>query len=246
MVVALESGAVETKIETARSAVSRASVTRRSVTGVSEFPDDAPGAVIPEPVDGFPVRRPAALLEALRDAADGAPKPASRRSFTCALGSCRSHRSTWMNSLAVGGLDAIGGDVDGAVSAADAVAAFEQAGASVAVLCSSDPVYAELAVPAARREGAQLIRGAADTRPTRDEHAAARRLLHAGRCHAALTDLHELQQRLLQAEKPDGRSSCSPMGSPRRGSNGDWWTFVGVCCTYRVRLTRSATEGSAS
>ena len=153
MVVALESGAVETAIDAAWSArLERLATRKESVTGVSEFPDDAPGAVIPEPVDGFPVRRPAAPFEALRDAADRARKPAVAGRSPRGLGSLADHtaRSTWItNFLAVGGLDAIGGDADGAASAADAVAAFEQAGASVAVLCSSDPVYAELAAPAA-------------------------------------------------------------------------------------------------
>ena len=71
MVVALESGAVETAIDAAWSArLERLATRKESVTGVSEF-DDAPGVAIPEAVDGFPVRRPAAF-EALRDAADRA------------------------------------------------------------------------------------------------------------------------------------------------------------------------------
>ena len=43
MVVALESGAVETAIDTAWSArLARLATRKESVTGVSEFPDDAP------------------------------------------------------------------------------------------------------------------------------------------------------------------------------------------------------------
>jgi len=99
--------------------------------------------------------------------------------------------------LAVGGLDAIGGDVDGAVSAADAVAAFEQAGASVAVLCSSDPVYAELAVPVAtalKAAGADFVALAGNPGERRDELAAAGvdAFFHVGvDVLGALTDLHE-------------------------------------------------------
>jgi len=99
--------------------------------------------------------------------------------------------------LAVGGLDAIGGDVDGAVSAADAVAAFEQAGASVAVLCSSDPVYAELAVPvttALKAAGADFVALAGNPGERRDELAAAGvdAFFHVGvDVLGALTDPHE-------------------------------------------------------
>ena len=157
--------------------------------------------MIPEPVDGFPVRRPAAPFEALRDAADGARETGeSPIVHLAALGSLADHtaRSTWItNFLAVGGLDAIGGDVDGAVSAADAVAAFEQAGASVAVLCSSDPVYAELAVPAAtalKAAGADFVALAGHPGERRDELAAAGvdAFFHVGvDVLAALTGLHE-------------------------------------------------------
>ena len=202
MVVALESGAVETAIDAAWSArLERLATRKEPVTGVSEFPDDAPGAVIPEPVDGFPVRRPAAPFERLRDAADGARETGgSPAVHLAALGSLADHtaRSTWItNFLAVGGLDAIGGDADGAASAADAVAAFEQAGASVAVLCSSDPVYAELAVPAAtalKAAGADFVALAGHPGERRDELAAAGvdAFFHVGvDVLAALTDLHE-------------------------------------------------------
>ena len=154
----------------------RLATRKESVTGVSEFPDDAPGAVIPEPVDGFPVRRPAAPFEALRDAADRARETGeSPVVHLAALGSLADHtaRSTWItNFLAAGGLDAIGGDVDGAASAPDVVAAFEQAGASVAVLCSSDSVYAELAAPAAtalKAAGADFVALAGHPGERRDE-----------------------------------------------------------------------------
>ena len=58
----------------------------------------------------------------------------------------------------------------------DAVAAFEQAGASVAVLCSSDPVYAELAAPAAtalKAAGADCVALAGHPGERRDELASA-------------------------------------------------------------------------
>jgi len=83
------------------------------------------------------------------------------------------------------------------VSAADAVAAFDQAGASVAVLCSSDAVYAELAVPAAtalKAAGADFVALAGHPGERRDELAAAGvdAFFHVGvDVLAALTDLHE-------------------------------------------------------
>ena len=151
MVVALESGGVETAIDAAWSArLERLATRKEPVTGVSEFPTTHP-AVIPGAGRRVPGRR-TAPFETLRDAADrarstgGSPavhlaalelladhlpvRPGSR-----ILGRRRSRCDRWRCRW--GGIPA------------DAVAAFEQAGPSVVVLCSSDPVYAELAAPAA-------------------------------------------------------------------------------------------------
>jgi methylmalonyl-CoA mutase len=132
--------------------------TRRvPITGVSEFPDVDESPVERPPRDepaGFPVRRLAAPFEALRDAADRALASSGERPSVhlAALGDLATHtaRSTWItNFLAVGGVVATGGDVDGSASPLEAEARFVESGASVAVICSSDGVYAERAAATA-------------------------------------------------------------------------------------------------
>ncbi len=82
-------------------------------------------------------------FEALRDAADSAKVPA--RVFLATLGPLAAHaaRATWIrNFCAAGGIDCAGGDP--LHNSADAGKAFADSGASVAVIASSDDVYAEL------------------------------------------------------------------------------------------------------
>jgi len=130
---------------------------RTAVTGVSEFPDldETPVTrVAREAEAGFPVRRLAAPFESLRDAADRALAASGRRPTVhlATLGDLATHtaRSTWItNFLAVGGLAADGGDVDGSTSPLEAEAQFAESGAAVAVICSSDGVYAERAAATA-------------------------------------------------------------------------------------------------
>lgn len=134
------------------------------ITGVSEFPelDDGLGAA-DEDVSGpgWPVRRLAAPFETLRDAADRAQsRPVV---FLAGLGSLADHtaRSAWTtNLLAVGGIASVGGDTDGAASPIEAEARFAQSGCTVAVICSSDGIYAERAASTAtalKEAGAAVV-----------------------------------------------------------------------------------------
>lgn len=131
---------------------------RQPITGVSEFPDldQAPLARPARAAStaGFPVRRVAAPFEELRDAADRhlADNGVRPTVHIAALHELATHtaRSAWIaNLLAVGGIATAGGDVDGAASPIEAEARFVDSGCSVAVICSSDGVYAERAAATA-------------------------------------------------------------------------------------------------
>ena len=202
MVAVLESGAVEREIETAWSRRFARLATRKDpITGISEFPDDGPPVPGAEIAAGFPVRRPAAAFEELRDAADRARTSGTAPTVHLAtLGSLADHtaRSTWIaNFLAVGGIDALGGDDDGALSPLEASATFGASGASVAVICSSDAVYAERAAATAtalKDEGADFVALAGHPGELRAdlEAAGVDAFFHVGvDVLAALTDLHE-------------------------------------------------------
>ena len=155
---ALTSRAIETRLDDAWSGCLAALGRRRvPITGVSEFPDldeatvERPARL---PAAGLPVRRLAAPFEALRDAADRVQAETGERPTVhlAALGDLATHstRSTWVtNLLAVGGVAATGGDVDGSTSPIQAEARFLAGGATVAVICSSDGVYAERAAATA-------------------------------------------------------------------------------------------------
>uniref|UniRef100_UPI0003630A74 methylmalonyl-CoA mutase subunit beta n=1 Tax=Nocardiopsis halotolerans TaxID=124252 RepID=UPI0003630A74 len=138
---------------------------RAPLTGVSEFPnpDEVPlvrpadpargtSRATPRP-DGFPVRRYADDYEALRDRSDTQAGDTGHRptAFLATLGPVAAHTaraSFAANLLAAGGIASHDpGPLDGAEAAADAFAA---SGSRVAVLCSSDAVYAEQAEAAAR------------------------------------------------------------------------------------------------
>ena len=201
MVAALESGGVAADVEQAWAArLGRLSTRKDPVTGVSEFPGDAPPASAVEDDDGgFPIRRPAAPFEALRDAADAASSTPTVH--LAALGPLADHtaRSTWItNFLAVGGVAVDGGgDVDGAASPIEAVARFDAAATTVAVLCSSDAVYAERAAATAtalKGAGAAFVAFAGHPGEARAdlEAAGVDAFLHVGvDVLAALRDLHE-------------------------------------------------------
>lgn len=148
------------------------------ITGVTEFPEvdnDPPtGLAASNPTDpsgdGLPLRRLAAPFENLRDAADRAASGATGRPSVClvTLGDLAVHtaRSTWTsNLLAVGGVRTVGYDGDGAYSPLQAEVAFTDTGCGVAVICSSDAVYAERAAATAtalKEAGAVLVVVAGD------------------------------------------------------------------------------------
>jgi methylmalonyl-CoA mutase len=135
---------------------------RAPLTGVSEFPnaDETP---LVRPVDparfdapapgGFPVRRYADDYEALRDRSDTRAGDTGHRptAFLATLGPVAAHTaraSFAVNLLAAGGIAAEDpGPLDGAAAVRDAFAA---SGRRVAVICSSDAVYAEHSEAVAR------------------------------------------------------------------------------------------------
>jgi methylmalonyl-CoA mutase len=158
---ALESGFMQDEI--ARVADARATDIangRVELTGVSAFPllgDDGVKVDAFAPTDpivkgGFSVmplapRRFAEPFERLRDTADQFAARTGKRPqvFLACLGDLAVHsaRATWTrNFLAAGGIEAIGGEP--LHTSADAGKAFAASGASVACLCSSDAVYAEM------------------------------------------------------------------------------------------------------
>jgi len=156
MASALTDGRVRAAVDEAWSREFHAVATRRQVvTGVSEFPDREPvGPHWGSPVDaGFPLRRPAAVFEDLRNAADTARAVGATVAVqVVALGSLAEHtaRSTWVqNLLAVGGIDAVDSEHDGASSPLEAAARYSAGGLSLAVICSSDEVYDQRAAATA-------------------------------------------------------------------------------------------------
>ncbi|MDT0328152.1 methylmalonyl-CoA mutase family protein [Nocardiopsis lambiniae] len=136
---------------------------RAPLTGVSEFPNLAERPLAREPLperdSWFPVRRYAGDFEELRDRSDAAAdRPTA---FLATLGPVAAHtaRATFAaNLLAAGGVDA---HRPGPLEDAEAVArAFTASGLRVAVLCSSEKVYAEhveAAVEALRNAGAERV-----------------------------------------------------------------------------------------
>lgn len=166
MARALETGFIQGEI--ARVAGARASDIahgRIELTGVSAFPRLGDDGVEFQPHPPFdPIvqgricvaplrpRRLAEPFEALRDAADAHAARAGKapQVFLACLGDLAVHsvRATWTrNYLAAGGIEAIASEP--LHNSADAGAAFATSGATVACLCSSDAVYAELAEAAA-------------------------------------------------------------------------------------------------
>jgi methylmalonyl-CoA mutase len=213
MAAALESGFIQEMI--ARVAEARAGDIvhgRVELTGVSAFPrlGDDGVKVGPHPpfdpvVNGgasvapLTPRRLAAPFEALRDAADAHLARSSKppQVFLACLGDPAVHaaRSTWVrNYLAAGGIETIASAP--LHNSADAGAAFAASGASIACLCSSDQVYAELAEATAvalKQAGAAQVLVAG--RPKDQEAALTAAGIDAfifagGNAVATLTELH--------------------------------------------------------
>jgi methylmalonyl-CoA mutase len=162
MAAALQSGFIQDKVaETAEKRAGDIAHGRIELTGVSAFPRLGDDGVKVAPYPPFdPVvkggtsvrplmpRRLAEPFEMLRDAADAYLAETGKRPqvFLACLGDLAVHsvRATWMrNYLAAGGIEAVTSAP--LHTSADASAAFAASGASIACICSSDQVYAELA-----------------------------------------------------------------------------------------------------
>jgi methylmalonyl-CoA mutase len=134
---------------------------RMELTGASAFPrlgDDGvevrpwPSEVLSAELNGERTRplvfsRLAEAFERLRDRADAYAKRTGKPPtvFLAPLGPLAVHsvRTTWIrNFLAAGGIESIAGE--GFTSSTEAGQAFGLSGATVACICSSDAVYAEL------------------------------------------------------------------------------------------------------
>ncbi|MCO1658708.1 methylmalonyl-CoA mutase family protein [Pseudonocardia humida] len=176
VVPALDSGLLAERVSTIRAKREAAAATRRApITGVSEFPDLAEKPVEREPLPpapggGLPVYRPAAAFEERRDRSDAAlaATGARPRAFLATLGPLSAYavRAGFArNLLAAGGVEAV--EAGPTTGPDEVVAEFAAAGTPVAVLCSTDALYAERAAETAaalREAGAGLIllAGAAD------------------------------------------------------------------------------------
>jgi methylmalonyl-CoA mutase len=174
---ALESGFLQGEI--ARTAEARAgsiATGHQELTGVSTFPrlaDDgvkvAPHPTTEPVVKGgtsvapLLARRLAEPFERLREASDANLARTGKRPqvFLACLGdpAAYSARATWAkNFLAAGGIEAMASE--SLHNSADAGKTFAESGASLACICSSDTVYAELAEATAgalRAAGARQV-----------------------------------------------------------------------------------------
>ncbi len=192
-VAVLDSGLLDERIGAVRARRERDVATRATpLTGVSEFPDLDEPAVDPRRTaraagGGLPYYRPAAPFEALRDRSDAQLAETGRRprAFLATLGPLAAYtvRAGFArNLLQAGGVEVVEA---GPTSTADEVAAaFADAGTPVAVLCSTDPIYAERAadtVAALRAAGAAVVSAGREGRAARPGRAAGRRGRCAGR-----------------------------------------------------------------
>ena len=148
---------------------------RRPLTGVTEFPDLDEKPVdrrpLPDtPGGGLPVYRPADAYEAFRDRSDArlADTGSRPRAFLATLGPLAAYTARAgfaRNLLQAGGIEPVEAGPTETVS--DVTAAYADAGTTVAVLCSTDTLYAERAaetVAALREAGAThvLLAGRSD------------------------------------------------------------------------------------
>jgi methylmalonyl-CoA mutase len=169
VVAALQAGLIQSKVAAVRQAREANIARRRDVlTGASEFPnlgeaEVAVDAVAPLPAPPsvqaaltFAALAPIRLadgFERLRDRSDGLLKSKGQRPsvFLANLGTAADFtaRATFARSFfEAGGIAAIDGQ--GGSDPAALAEAFRASGAAIVCLCSSDKVYAEAAVPAAK------------------------------------------------------------------------------------------------
>jgi methylmalonyl-CoA mutase len=169
MFASLEQSLIQRKVAATR-AVREANIAKRRdvLTGASEFPNlheadvavlDAKQIVLPSygeakfKFDPLPPMRLAAPFEALRDKSDTRLKRDGARPkiFLANLGTAADFtaRATFAKSFfETGGIEAI--DTQGFADPAALAVAFKGSGAVIVCLCSSDKVYAEHAVAAAK------------------------------------------------------------------------------------------------
>lgn len=151
---ALRDGLIADRLAATWAARSEKLATRREpVTGVSEFPQLAETPVVrdtppPAPAGGLPTVHRDDAFEALRSRSDAhlASTGARPRVFLAALGTAAAHtaRVTFASNLfQSGGIEPVHDPVT--VDATTAADAFTRSGATIACLCSSDPLYAEQA-----------------------------------------------------------------------------------------------------
>ncbi|MEV5679421.1 methylmalonyl-CoA mutase family protein [Streptomyces sp. NPDC052179] len=155
LATALRSGLVAERLAATWAARSKDLARRKEpVTGVSEFPQLMERPVEREPVPagpgapegGLPKVRRDEAFEALRARSDAhlAATGARPKVFIAALGPASAHTaraSFAANLFLAGGIEAVHDPVS--VDASTAAGAFAASGATVACLCSSDPLYAE-------------------------------------------------------------------------------------------------------
>ncbi|MDN5749882.1 MAG: methylmalonyl-CoA mutase subunit beta [Pseudonocardia sp.] len=167
-VAALDSGLVAERTAEVRTRRERDTATRKApLTGVSEFPDLDETPVerrpLPDPpTGGLPVYRAAQPYEAHRDRSDArlAETGSRPRAFLATLGPLAAYTARAgfaRNLLQAGGIEAV--EAGPTETADEVVAAFADAGTTVAVLCSTDALYAERAA-----ETAAALREAGATR----------------------------------------------------------------------------------
>ncbi len=152
--------------------------------------------------ESLPARPLADGFERLRDASDDWRQRTGERPlvFLAGLGSLADSitRLTWArNFFAAGGFEAVSGD--GHEDPAQAAAAFQESGAAIAVLCSSDRVYERLAVEVAtalKQAGARtvVLAGRPGEREAALRQAGVDRFIHVG------CDVLETLRELLEEE----------------------------------------------
>jgi len=166
---ALEGGLIQREVSAVRAARQKAAARRKdALTGTSDYPNlsEKPAAVLNvakvaapneaaavKSIEPLPSIRLAEPFEALRDASDRALKKTGARPkvFLANLGKISDFTARVMfakNFYEAGGIEAPGND--GFKDQAAMIAAFKASGAKLACLCSSDKVYAEQAVDAAK------------------------------------------------------------------------------------------------
>src|SRR4051794_32528874 len=169
VVAALQVGLIQTRVSAVRTARAANIAKRREVlTGASEFPNlneaevaveavaplaSPPAAKAALTIEPLAPIRLAEAFEALRDRSDRLLKSKGQRPsvFLANLGTAADFtaRATFARSFfETGGIAAIDGQ--GASDPAALAAAYRASGAAIVCLCSSDKVYADAAVPAAR------------------------------------------------------------------------------------------------